>query len=133
MRKYFILVIGCTILGLLFFLFMHYSETGMVPSFQNEKKKFLLAIALTNTFGMLVFQVDKLLDRVIHWKNSFLLRFISGLGADTLLVLLFFPAAGNSRAAESCAAAPPCSGPACVYSGRRCERFGAPARSRWCR
>ena len=96
MRKYILLVIGCTALGVLFFLFIHYSETGLVPSLQNQGKKYLLAIAVTNILGILIFQVDHLLDKVIHWKNNFLLRFISGLGANTLLVILFFVIVGKN-------------------------------------
>ena len=95
MRKYFLLAIGCTALGVLFFMFMHYSEMGTVPSFSKDGEKYLLAISITNILGMLVFQVDRLLDKVIHWKNNFLLRFISGLGADTLLVILFFTLIGK--------------------------------------
>lgn len=95
-RKYFLLVIACTTLGILFFSFMHYSGTGEIPSIREQANKFLLAIAVTNTLGVLIFQIDQLLDKALHWKSNFLLRFISGLGANVLFVILFFTVTGNN-------------------------------------
>lgn len=96
MRKYLLLVIGCTSLGIVFFTFIHYSETGVVPSFKLQAEKYLLVVAIANVLGFLIFLIDRLLDKVIHWKNNFLLRFISGLGANILLVILFFTILGKN-------------------------------------
>lgn len=90
MRKYLLLVIGCSTLGVAFFTFIHYSETGLVPSFNLQAEKYLVVIAITNFLGFLIFQMDRLLDKLIHWKSNFLFRFISGLGSAMLLVIVFF-------------------------------------------
>ncbi|CAN5512781.1 hypothetical protein BH10BAC4_BH10BAC4_12180 [soil metagenome] len=95
MRKYLLLLIGCTALGIVYFTFIHYSETGTAPSFELQAEKYLIAVAITNALGFLIFQIDRLLDKVIHWKNNFLLRFISGLGANIGLVILFFALIGK--------------------------------------
>jgi two-component system LytT family sensor kinase len=95
MRKYILLITGCTGLGVLFFMFMHYSQTGLIPTFKEQGNKYFLAIVVTNFLGFFIYQVDRLLDKAIHWKANFLLRFISGLGAHITLVILFFTLAAN--------------------------------------
>jgi two-component system, LytTR family, sensor kinase len=95
MRKYALLALGCTGLGVLLFIFIHYSENGSLASFRLLWKKYLLLIALTNAIGILLLQVDSLFDRVIDWKNNFLLRFISGLLANISMVLLFTSITGK--------------------------------------
>jgi two-component system, LytTR family, sensor kinase len=95
MRKYALLALGCTGLGVLLFIFIHYSENGSLASFRLLWKKYLLLIVLTNAIGILLLQVDSLFDRVIDWKNNFLLRFISGLLANISMVLLFTSMTGK--------------------------------------
>src|SRR5258708_11980899 len=95
MRKYLLLVTGCTALGILFFLFMQYSETGEFPTLQLQTGKYIVVIVITNILGLLIFQLDKILDKVIHWKNNFLFRLIAGLRSNTIIVILFFTLAGN--------------------------------------
>lgn len=96
MRKYLLLLIGCTSLGVLYYTFIHYSETGYVPSFKLQAEKYLITVAITNVLGFLIFQADRLLDKLIHWKSNFLLRFISGLGINIALVILFFAFIGKN-------------------------------------
>ena len=96
MRKYFLLIAGCTVLGILFFMFLGYSRAGAFPSWQTETNHYLLAILVTNVAGLLIYQVDRLLDKVIHWKSNFLLRFISGLGTHITFVILSFTLMGNN-------------------------------------
>ena len=95
MRKYALLALGCTGLGVLLFIFIHYSENGSLASFRLLWKKYLLLIALTNAIGILLLQIDSFFDRIIDWKNNFLLRFISGLLANIALVLLFTSVTGK--------------------------------------
>lgn len=95
-RTYMFIAIGCTVLGMLFFSFLHYSNTGNLPSFGNQGRQFLVAIAITNLLGLIIFLLDQLLDRVLHWENNFLLRFISGLLTHMVVVLLFFTTIGSS-------------------------------------
>lgn len=94
MRKYGLLALGCTGLGVLLFIFIYYSENGSLAPVRLLWKKYLLLIALTNAIGILLFQVDRLFDRIIDWKSNFLLRFISGLVANILMVLVFTSATG---------------------------------------
>jgi two-component system LytT family sensor kinase len=95
MKKYILLALGCAVLGCLSFMYIHYSVTGSFPSLGARAKDYLLSVLVTIVLGVLIFQADKFLDRLIHWKNNFLLRFISGLGANVLIVISYLTAVSN--------------------------------------
>jgi two-component system, LytTR family, sensor kinase len=95
MKKYALLAIACTGLGALLFIFINYSETGGLASVRILWKKYLMLIALTNAIGIVLFQADRILDKFIDWKNSFLVRFICGLLVNILFVLLFTSLTGK--------------------------------------
>jgi two-component system LytT family sensor kinase len=89
MKKYFLLTLGCIALGCLSFMYIHYSMTGAYPSPGARAKDYLIAAVVTIGLGLVIFQADNLLDRLIHWKTNFLLRFISGLAANMLIVIAY--------------------------------------------
>jgi two-component system LytT family sensor kinase len=95
MRKYGLLALGCTGLGVLLFVFIYYSENGSLASARLLWKKYLMFIALTNAIGFSIFQIDRLFNHIIDWKNNFLLRFMGGLLANIFLVALFINLTGN--------------------------------------
>lgn len=95
LRKYVLLVGVCGMLGVLFYLFIFYGQQWRLPSPRRYAGEYLSAAISTILFGWIVLLVDRLLDRAIHWESNFLLRFISGLGANTLLAILFFTLAGK--------------------------------------
>lgn len=95
LRKYVLLfVIGST-MGVLFYLFIHYGQTGSLPAPRRFYLEYLLAAVSTPFFGWLALYIDNLLDKALHWESNFLLRFISGLGANTVLAVTFFTAIGR--------------------------------------
>jgi two-component system, LytTR family, sensor kinase len=85
MRKYLLLILVCTVLGVAFFVYIHYSETSALPSLKWQAKKYFLAIVVTNLIGWIVLKVDSLLDKLIHWRNHFLLRFLIGFVVNTVI------------------------------------------------
>jgi two-component system, LytTR family, sensor kinase len=89
MKKYGLLALICTSLGLLFFVYIFYSNHGRFPSLQLEANEYVLCTLITNLCGFIAIQVDKILDRWIHWRSHFLLRFISGYLLNGILVLAF--------------------------------------------
>jgi len=91
-RKFVLLVVACSFLGTLFFLYLHYSRTGSLPVFPFEPDKLLQIIAGTTVIGLLAFQVDRLLNRLLNWKTNFLLRFLTGFVVNVALAvaLIFF-------------------------------------------
>ncbi len=94
-KKYALLAAVCSTMGILFYLFMYYGENGHLPIVREKVKDLLLAAVSTTLFGLMVLTLDRLLDSAIHWKTNFLLRFISGIGANTAMVMLYFTLAGN--------------------------------------
>ncbi len=56
MRKYGLLALGCTGLGVLLFVFIYYSENGSLASARLLWKKYLMFIALTNAIGFSIFR-----------------------------------------------------------------------------
>lgn len=95
LRKYGLLTLGCTIIAVVLYVIIAYGQTGRIPRLRDKPDEYLLAVLSTIVFGFLVLTVDGLLDKAIHWKSNFLLRFISGLGSNILLVILYFTMAGN--------------------------------------
>jgi two-component system, LytTR family, sensor kinase len=89
MKKYGLLALICTTLGLLFFIYIFYSNHGRFPSLYLEADEYLICTVITNLAGFIAWQVDKILDRWIHWRSHFLVRFISGFILNGILVLVF--------------------------------------------
>jgi sensor histidine kinase YesM len=87
MRRYTILALVCGALGILFHIYLSYSELGYLPALKTSMKGYSLAILVTVVCGLLAFQIDQLLDRLIQWKTSFLVRFLSGFVANVLVCL----------------------------------------------
>ena len=95
MRKYTLLVTGSSLLGILLFVFVFYSETGFIPGFGQHAKAYFSIAAIMTAFGIVALRTDELLNRLIQWKSNFLLRFVSGLLANTLVSVLIFSLTGS--------------------------------------
>ncbi len=89
MKRYGLLALICTTLGLLFFVYIFYSNHGRFPSLRLEAKEYLICTVITNLCGFIAWRVDKVLDRWIHWRSHFLARFITGYLLNGILVLAF--------------------------------------------
>ncbi|MBL7870336.1 MAG: histidine kinase [Cyclobacteriaceae bacterium] len=89
MKKFGLLAIICTSLGVLFFIYIFYSNHGRFPSLKWEAYEYAICIVITNMAGFLAWKIDILLDRWIHWRTHFLARFLSGYLINGILVLAF--------------------------------------------
>lgn len=88
MKKYGILVLVCTTLGFIFFVYIFYSAQGRFPSLKFEAYEFLVFTLIINLTAFIAWQFDKVLDRWIDWRTHFLARFISGFFLNGILVLV---------------------------------------------
>lgn len=88
MKKFSTLVLVCTLLGIIFFLYIFYSAKGRFPSLQFEAYEFVVFTLIINTAAFIAWQFDKVLDTWINWRTHFLLRFISGFVLNGILVLI---------------------------------------------
>lgn len=81
------LVLSCSVLGSLFFAYLLYSKTGNLSSSNLQPAKFMQTIVGTNALGIMVYQVDRLLNRVLQWKTKFMLRFLTGFVVNSSLAV----------------------------------------------
>ena len=79
MKKYGTLVLICTLLAILFFVYIFYSAQGRFPSLRFEAYEFVVFTLIINLTALIAWQFDKMLDKWIDWRTHFLLRFIQGL------------------------------------------------------
>lgn len=95
MRRYIILMVVCTLLGILFYLYMHYSVTEKLPSLADHGKRISVAVLLTNLLGFIILQLDKVLDRFISWRSLFMLRLLSGFVLNLVLAISIVTLSGE--------------------------------------
>ncbi|MCW5910802.1 MAG: histidine kinase [Cyclobacteriaceae bacterium] len=88
MKRYGTLVLVCTLLGILFFVYIFYSAEGKFPSLKFEAYEFVVFTVILNITAFIAWQFDKMLDKWIDWRTRFLLRFISGFFLNGIIVLL---------------------------------------------
>jgi small basic protein len=90
-RKLLWRVAACSLLGAVFYIYLHVSASGKVPALKEHYQRYLLAILSTNLLGFLVLQIDGLLNQWLKWKTNFLLRFLVGFVFNvTLAVSLMY-------------------------------------------
>jgi sensor histidine kinase YesM len=77
-RRYALLGLVSVVLGLLFAVYVSYSETGHLPPLRDHFKRYALTVLCTIVISLIVFRIDLLLDRFISWRNNFMVRFFVG-------------------------------------------------------
>lgn len=88
MRNYSLLFIVSSVLGLLFFVYLFYSETNTFPNLKDQWPLYLTCLIIANSSGLLVFMADARLDHLIDWKRLFFTRFLAGIFTNILLATL---------------------------------------------
>ena len=86
-RQYVILLLLCSTLGVTFPAYVTYSELGYLPPMAERMSTILFSWVLTVGCGIIVFKLDTVLDKLISWRNNFLLRFVSGFLANGAVCL----------------------------------------------
>jgi two-component system, LytTR family, sensor kinase len=94
-RKLFWRVVACSVLGALFYVYLHVSTSGKVPALNEHYQRYLLAILSTNLLGFLVLQIDGLLNRWLQWKTNFLVRFLVGFIINVSIAISLMFAVGR--------------------------------------
>lgn len=83
-RVYGLLILLCSSLGAIIFVYIHYSEHGALPNVR-KLQELGWAILITNLAGVAVYQIDLVLDKVLNWRNHFLVRFLAGLISNSVV------------------------------------------------
>jgi two-component system LytT family sensor kinase len=94
MRKYVVIVSVTSLLGVLIYAYLFYSETGRFPSFEKEALYYAFGIVISNLAGLTVYFVDRKLDAWIGWRNLFFTRFLSGFLIHTIITSILIIALG---------------------------------------
>jgi len=95
MRTYVLLVSVASLLGILFYVYIFYSENGLFPSPEKEGLYYGLSLLLANLTAVTVYHTDRRLDAWIGWKNLFLRRFLTGFLVNSVLTSLLVLALGT--------------------------------------
>src|SRR5688572_5726911 len=77
-----------SLLAVLFYSYLHYSETGVFPSLQKNISGFLTSVLIGILLGLVLHTFNRLLDRWISWGNYFSSRFLAGYCSNVIISLL---------------------------------------------
>lgn len=94
MRKYVLLSLVALVLGILFFIYVSFSEIGKIPSLRDQFGEYIMSISVTLAGCLLVFNADLVLDKFIHWRTKFLFRFLVGFMVNAGIAVLIMAASG---------------------------------------
>ena len=86
-KRYWLLPIVCTSLAVFILYYVAERNAGGLALNINTEDM-IWGIVVTNVLGVLVSMVSRLLDKVISWKEAFMVRFSVGYLCSLLLVLL---------------------------------------------
>jgi two-component system, LytTR family, sensor kinase len=87
MRKIWLGVIISTFVGIAFFFYLYYSETGIFPNVKEHWVFFALGILIANIIGLVLHLSDHLLNKWISWNKNLSGRLILGLFVNNVLAL----------------------------------------------
>jgi two-component system, LytTR family, sensor kinase len=87
-RRITVIMLVAGILGLVFYGYLHYSETGKVPSITGNTAEIISSIFIGCVLGLALYFFNKLLDRWIPWRKYFAGRFLAGYSGNMLLALI---------------------------------------------
>lgn len=78
------------IIGILFLLYLYYSEYDLLPSITKQVNLYFFTILASVTAGLAVNFINQKLNAKIPWRRNIMLRFVAGLSLDfiALAVLL---------------------------------------------
>jgi two-component system LytT family sensor kinase len=76
------------LLGLLFYAYLHFSETGQFPTFLKSGSEIVSSILIGSILGLSLYFFNKQLNRWIPWRNFFAARFLTGYVSNLILSLV---------------------------------------------
>ncbi|MCB0490895.1 MAG: hypothetical protein KDC93_00620, partial [Cyclobacteriaceae bacterium] len=78
MKRYLILFVIVSALGISIFAYLFYSETGTLPTIAKQVQFFIISVIMANLSSLIVSTIDKVLDKLISWRKMFFTRFAAG-------------------------------------------------------
>lgn len=87
MRKFWLGLLISTTIGLLFYTYLYYSETGAFPNSDSDLSYLVAGIIVANCIGLAIFWADKLLDKLLPYGKFLSGRLIVGIIADSAIAI----------------------------------------------
>jgi two-component system, LytTR family, sensor kinase len=81
-----VLFIG-SLLGVLFYTYLHFSETGIFPALNRNPEGLVLSMLTGMLLGAVLYVTNLSLDKWIPWKKHFATRFVSGYLTNIVLAI----------------------------------------------
>jgi sensor histidine kinase YesM len=86
-RRISVIMLVAGVVGLIFYSYLHYSETGKFPKFPGNLTESISSIIIGCVLGITLYLFNKLLDRWIPWRKYFAARFLSGYTSNLVIAL----------------------------------------------
>lgn len=84
-RKILGVILVSATLGVLFYAYLHYSETGLFPAIREQYLSLFVTACVGILTGLSLYYTNHALDKIITWATSFSGRFITGYIVNVLL------------------------------------------------
>src|SRR5687768_11414258 len=85
LRKMAMVLLYSTVPSVLFYTYLNYSETGRLPTLQEDFAGFAIAVLVGLITGTVLYSFNKVLDRWLPWINYFTSRFLLGLTSNVIV------------------------------------------------
>jgi sensor histidine kinase YesM len=94
LRKTGTVILASVGIGLLYYIYLHFSERGSFPTIPQNTAGFFVSIVAGLMVGFSFVYANQFLDKVISWTKSFAGRFILGYVAQVIISLLLISGVG---------------------------------------
>ena len=84
-----VVILYATVPSVLFYIYLNYSETGRLPTLQENFAGFAIAVLVGLITGAALYSFNKVLDRWLPWMNLFTSRFLLGLISKVIVAFTF--------------------------------------------
>lgn len=88
-RRYVLFSLVSLVLGVMFASYIMFSERGTLSGWRSEMPRYASMVVGTVIIAWIVFRLDRVLDKLISWRNSFLFRFFVGFLINSVVSLAF--------------------------------------------
>lgn len=87
-RRVVIIMLVAGLLAVLFYAYLHFSETGKFPAWTASGPEVASSLFIGGVLGLALYLFNKQLDRWLPWRKYFATRFLTGYGSNLILSLL---------------------------------------------
>ncbi|TRX55976.1 hypothetical protein FNH22_17590 [Fulvivirga sp. M361] len=87
MRRFWVHLVTATFIGLIYYVYMYYSEKGVLPNTSSNYSYAVISVLTANFIGLVISFSDRKLDRLLPWGKYMAGRLLLGLITNSLISL----------------------------------------------